>query len=128
MPSIAHEIAAQRVVYRSIIECMSSDYEAKAMQLASRAEKDQPGLAAIAYALLAASSGSGWWHKLDDYDDLPDQLEQDYIFEYPDGEHVKWRLTADNEWGMHQFVTPGKRPRVKDGNDLVDECTRWRWA
>ncbi|MBF4613782.1 hypothetical protein [Curtobacterium sp. VKM Ac-1376] len=107
-------------------------YRAKAEHLAKAAEETGPGLAAIAYAILALgeerSGQADTWHQLDDYDGLPFQLEQDYIFEYEDGEQVKWRLSADNPSSVHTFYAPADPSRWIDPNDLVDQCTRWRWA
>ncbi|NII42140.1 hypothetical protein E9228_002798 [Curtobacterium flaccumfaciens] len=108
-----------------------SDYKSRAARFAQAAETNQPGLAAIAYALLALGdtrADAGEWHKLDDYDDLPFQLEQEYIFEYADGEQAKWRLSADNPSSVHTFYAPADSSRWIDPNDLVDQCTRWRWA
>ena len=108
-----------------------TNFKTEAERLARGAEHDQPGLAAIAYALLAlgeAQANLSGWHQLDDYDDLPFQLEQDYIFEYEDGEQVKWHLSADNPSSVHTFYAPADSSRWIDPNDLVDQCTRWRWA
>ncbi|WIJ46186.1 hypothetical protein [Curtobacterium citreum] len=102
-----------------------------AARLAKSVEKDNPAAAGVIYALLALAevrSGDCGWHKLEDYDDLPSQLEQDYIFEYPDGDQAKWRLSADNPMGVYQFVSLSNPGAWKDSNDLVEECTRWRWG
>jgi hypothetical protein len=57
-----------------------TDFKSQAERLALSAEQDQPGLAAIAYALLAlgeAQATVGEWRKLGDYDDLPSETEQE---------------------------------------------------
>lgn len=71
---------------------------------------------------------AGGWHKIDDFDDLPDQLEQEYVFEYAKGDQAKWRLSADNQMSVHTFYAPGDSSIWVDPNDLVDQCTRWRYA
>ncbi|WIA98036.1 hypothetical protein [Curtobacterium sp. MCBA15_004] len=102
-----------------------------AARLAKKVEKDNPAMAGIIHALLAlseASSASDGWHKLQDFDDLPDQLEQDYVFEYEDGSQQKWRLSADNVSSVEQFVQPDHPTVWRDSNDIVDQCVRWRYA
>lgn len=103
----------------------------EAARLAAAVEESNPALAGVIHALLAIAGGGGGdsgWHKLDDFEDLPDQLDQDYVLEYADGSQVKWRLSADNASSVQQFVWPGDPTVWKDCNDIVDECTRWRYA
>ncbi|ROP65652.1 hypothetical protein [Curtobacterium sp. ZW137] len=103
----------------------------EAARLAKKVEKDNPAMAGVIHALLALAEGSAGgdaWHKLDDFDDLPDQLGQDYVFETADGGQVKWRLSADNPSSIHQLVWPDGSNVWKDLNDAVDEYTGWRFA
>lgn len=101
-----------------------------AARLAKKIEKDNPAAAGVIHALLALAeqSGDGDWNKLDSFEDLPEQLEQDYIFEYTSGGQAKWRFSNDNKLGVDWFYVPGDMTLNIDPNDLVDQCTRWRYA
>jgi hypothetical protein len=102
-----------------------------AARLATEIEKSNPAFAGVIHALLAlAESGNrnSGWQLLKEFEDLPWQVEQDYIFEYADGEQVKWRLSADNPSRVYEYYSPHDRSLRVDPNKLVDDCTRWRWA
>lgn len=106
-------------------------HAADAARLAKKLEEENPAAAGLIYAVLAVAetgfSGDGW-RMLNDFEDLPWQLEQEYVFEYQDGEQVKWRLSADNASSVHTFYSPEDKALWVDPNDLVDQCARWRWA
>ena len=101
-----------------------------AARLAKKIEKDNPAMAGVIHALLAVaeSSASSDWHNLKGFDDLPWQLEQEYLFEYKDGEQTKWKLSADNPSSVYTFYLPNDSSRWVDPNDLADQCVRWRYA
>ncbi|MEG8035059.1 hypothetical protein QP157_06895 [Sphingomonas sp. LR61] len=103
----------------------------EAARLAKKIEKDSPAIAGVIHALLAiaeGASGGDAWHKLDSYEDLPWQGEQEYVFEYADGEQAKWLLSSDNLSGVFTYYAPGDRTRWVGPNDLADQCVRWRYA
>lgn len=103
----------------------------EAARLAKKIEKDNPAIAGVIHALLAIaeeSSERDAWHKLDSFEDLPWQGEQEYVFEYADSEQAKWRLSSDNPSGVFTYYAPEDRSRWIDANDLADQCVRWRYA
>lgn len=105
-----------------------TDHAKEAARLAKKVATTDPGAAAITHALLAVAEQGINWHKIEEFEDLPEQLDVPIIFEYEDGSEYSWTriLIAPHRYEM--FRATNDRFGIEDPNDLVEKCVRWRYA